>query len=161
MGQAISIDSKYCIEVPEALCVEYTVKRTSGEMDGGWRIPSECYMSRAELTFPSASKHAQTDTKHWRIFMDNGKMTPEEVRYGWRRVNSVYPTELEGDEDAILTWQSNVERLFDTLEEARIAEGGKTPESELKEIDMSYGDALRKMQKEDDDRVAGYEKELI
>ena len=93
--------------------------------------------------------------------MDNGKTTPEEVRYGWRRVNSVYPTELEGDEDAILTWQSNVERLFDTLEEARIAEGGKTPESELKEIDISYGDALRKMQKEDDDRVAGYEKELI
>jgi hypothetical protein len=161
MGQAISIDSKYCIEVPEALCVEYTVKRTSGEMDGGWRIPSEFYMSRVELTFPSASKHAQTETKHWRIFMHNGKTTPEEIRYAWRRVNSVYPTELEGDEDAILTWQSNVERLFDTLEEARIAEGGKTPESELKEIDISIGDGFRRIQKEDDERVAGYEKELI
>ena len=161
MGQAISIESKYCVKVPEALCVEYTVKRTSGEMDGGWRIPSECYMGRAELTFPSASKHAQTETKHWRIFMDNGKTTPEEVSYAWRRVNSIYPTELEGDEDAILTWQSNVERLFDNLEEARIAEGGKTPESELEEIRAEGKNLMAALAKADAERMEGYEKEMI
>lgn len=93
--------------------------------------------------------------------MNNGKTTPEELRYGWRRVNSIYPSELEGDEDAILLWQINTERLFDELEAARIAEGGKTPESELKEIDMSLGDAFRKMQKEDDERVAAYEKDVV
>jgi hypothetical protein len=75
--------------------------------------------------------------------MDNGKTTPEEVRYGWRRVNSVYPTELEGDEDAIVRWQTNVERLFDTLEETRIAEGGKTPESEISDDGKNAMDAKR------------------
>jgi hypothetical protein len=158
MGQAISIESEFCIQVPESLCVDYTVKRTSGEMDSGWRIPSECYVNRGfDLSFPSASKHANTETKHWRIFMANGKTTPEEVRYAWRRVNSIYPTELEGDEDAILSWQKATELHFDELEATRIAEGGKTPESVMSAERI---DVMAALAKADAERVAGYANDM-
>jgi hypothetical protein len=159
MGQAISIDTKYCIQVPESLCVEYTVKRTSGKMEECWHISPEFFIRRDfEVKFPSASKHAVKENKQWRIFMDNGKTTPEEVMYGWRRVNSIYPTELEGDEEAILSWQKSTELLFEELEVARIAQGGKTPESEMSAESKNFMAALAKA---DEERVAGYEKELI
>ena len=159
MGQAISIERKFCIQVPEDLLVKYTVKRTSGQMESGWRIPLECYVDRMEVEMPSASVHAKTDSKHWRIFMDNGSTMPETLLFGWRRVNSIYPTDLEGDQDAILEWQTRTQELFDELEKARIAEGGKTPESELKEISARTGQLFAMMAEQDVERMAGYAEE--
>jgi len=162
MGQAMSIESKFCVQVPETLLVNYTVKRTSGEMESGWRIPLECYVDRLDIEVPSASRHARSDHKgleNWRIFMDNGPKTPEEYRNGWRRVSTVYPTDLDGDEEAIEEWRKKTIALLEELEAARIAEGGKTPEDELRELSANANGAIARMAQADDERVAGYAKE--
>jgi hypothetical protein len=162
MGQAMSIESKFCVQVPETLLVNYTVKRTSGQMESGWRIPLECYVERVDIAVPSASRHARSDHKgleNWRIFMDNGPKTPEEYMYGWRRVSTVYPTDLDGDEEAIEKWREATITLLEELEAARIAEGGKTPEDELRELSAKANGAIARMAEADAERVAGYAKE--
>jgi len=162
MGQAMSIESKFCVQVPEILLVNYTVKRTSGEMETGWRIPLECYVDRLDIEMPSASRHARSDRKgleNWRIFMDNGPKTPEEYAHGWRRVSTVYPTDLDGDEEAIEKWRESTIALLEELEAARIAEGGKTPEDELRELSANANGAIARMAQADAERVAGYAKE--
>ena len=162
MGQAMSIESKFCVQVPETLLVNYTVKRTSGDMESGWRIPLECYVDRLDIEVPSASRHARSDYKgleNWRIFMDNGSKTPEEYRHGWRRVSTVYPTDLDGDEEAIEEWRKKTIALLEELELTRLAEGGKTPEQELSELSANANGALARMAEADAERVAGYAKE--
>lgn len=162
MGQAMSIESKFCVQVPETLLVNYTVKRTSGQMESGWRIPLECYVERVDIAVPSASRHARSDHKgleNWRIFMDNGPKTPEEYMYGWRRVSTVYPTDLDGDEEAIEKWREATITLLEELEAARIAEGGKTPEQELNELSDKASGTLARIAEEDAKRVATYTEE--
>ena len=158
----MSIESKFCVQVPEALLVNYTVKRTSGDMESGWRIPLECYVETVDLAVPSASRHARSEHKgleNWRIFMENGSKTPEEYRHGWRRVSTVYPTDLDGDQEAIEEWRKKTIALLEELEAARIAEGGKTPEDELREFSAKANGAIAMMAEADAERVAGYAKE--
>ena len=132
MGNAISIPERYCIRVPDNLVSkEYTVKRTSGVMEKGWRIGKSEYDCKNELTRPSASKYGRTHTSDnddvWRIFTNNGKNDPNTYLYAWRRLEHIEPTELNGDQEAIQQWRAEVIALFEKLEEARIAEGGEVP----------------------------------
>ena len=161
MGQAISIESKYCITVPEALCQkEYTVQRTSGELDDGWRIQVDYYENEDTIfPFPRASRHAKSSRKgleNWRVLMEKGSPSSQEYMYAWRRVNSIYPSELHGDEDAIKEWQDKTATMFEELEVIRVAEGGKTPESELKEIEARIGQGLAAIAQLDEERMASY-----
>lgn len=149
MGQTISIPEEYCVEVPEGfLEKDYTVKRTSGQMESGWRIPRECYVDRLDLDAPSASRHARSDRKgleNWRIFMDNGPKSPEEYAHGWRRVSTVYPTDLDGDEEAIEEWRKKTIELLEQLEVARVAAGGKTPQEDLQEASINASRGLQEV----------------
>jgi hypothetical protein len=162
MGQTISIPEEYCVEVPEGfLEKDYTVKRTSGQMESGWRIPRECYVDRLDLDAPSASKHARSDSKgleNWRIFMDNGPKSPEEYAHGWRRISTVYPTELDGDEEAIEEWRKKTIELLEQLEVARVTAGGKTPEEEFRLRQREAGEAMieaaDRIQRDEDARIA-------
>jgi len=157
MGQEISIPIQYQLRVPECLYEkEYTVIRTSGEVDKGWRIPprwvDEDERGKFLVEFPYASKHANTkpgEEKKWRIFMC------KEVAYihGWRRLETIYPTELTDNEEAIEEWRKSTAALLDELEATRVAGGGMTPESEMKEISLRYYDGLVRMQKEDEERI--------
>jgi len=163
MGQAISIESKFCVKVPDSLLVEYTVVRTSGEVDSGWRIPLEWYEDdKYTYTFPSASKHGKSDRKgleNWRIFMYKGERNSQAYMYAWRRVNSIYPSELYGNEEAIQEWQDKTAILLEELEATRLAEGGTTPEDELKELSLKGIDVLARLAQSDAERWDSYEKE--
>lgn len=88
--------------------------------------------------------------------MEKGLPTSQDYMYAWRRVNSIYPSELHGDEDAIKEWQDKTATMFEELEVTRVAEGGKTPESELKEIEARAGQGLASIAQLDEERVAGY-----
>lgn len=175
MGQQISIPSQYHVRVPESLYEkEYTVIRTSGEVDHGWRIPLRWTddTGKFAMEYPSASKHAQTETKpgymcgekNWRIFMwkeEAGGVAYDNrsFLYAWRRVETIYPTELADNEEAIEEWQKKTVALLDELEAARIAEGGKTPEDEMLEISLNSREAMLRMAQEDEERVARWERE--
>ena len=164
MGQAISIESKYCITVPEALCQkEYTVQRTSGELDDGWRIQVDCYENEDTIfPFPRASRHAKSSRKgleNWRVLMEKGSPSSQEYMYAWRRVNSIYPSELHGDEEAIKEWQDKTATVFEELEVTRVAEGGRTPESDEKELAILNKDAMLRIAQSDAERWDGYAKE--
>ena len=176
MGQQISIPSQYHLRVPESLSEkEYTVIRTSGEVDQGWRIPLRWTddSGRFSMEFPSASKHAQTERKpgymcgekKWRIFMwkeEAGGVAYDNRSYiyAWRRLDTIYPTELTDNEEAIEEWRKGVAVLLDELEAKRVAEGGMTPESEMKEVSLNSREAMLGMAQEDEERVAAYDKEI-
>ena len=106
------------IDYEEIANDKYTVKRTSGVFEEGWKISihSGCELN---LEGPSATKHFPKDTGLWRIFMDNGK-TADEYMCGWRRIETIYPTRLNGDEDAIKAWRQSLQEILDALEVKRV-----------------------------------------
>jgi hypothetical protein len=102
--------------------------------------------------------------KNWRIFMwkeEAGGVAYDNrsFLYAWRRVETIYPTELADNEEAIEEWQKKTVALLDELETARIAEGGKTPEDEMQEISLNSREAMLRMAQDDEERVARWEKE--
>jgi hypothetical protein len=136
MGQAISIESKYCVQVPESLLVKYTVDKSGyhNHHQSGWRIPLQCNVESVNINVPSASKHGLSDyngLENWRIFMDNGSKNPENYTYGWRRVRTIYPSNLFGNNEAIEKWQEATITLLEKLEAERLEGGGKTPQQEF------------------------------
>ena len=91
--------------------------------------------------------------------MEKGSPSSQEYMYAWRRVNSIYPSELHGDEEAIKEWQDKTATMFEELEVTRVAEGGRTPESDLEEISARAGQGIATIAQLDEERVAGYAKE--
>jgi hypothetical protein len=123
MGQQISIGKRFHVSLrdyEEIANDKYTVRRTSGEMDPDWII---AHQSGCQLNVdgPSATKHCTKidEQPKWRIFMDNGKTT-HEYMCGWRRVESIHPTRLDGDEEAIKVWRENLLVILEGLELKRL-----------------------------------------
>ena len=96
----------------------YTVKRTSGLLDAGWAIAIESGLEPT-VDGPCATKQCAKDTGVWRIFMDNGK-TADEYVCGWRRLETIWPTRLSNDEEAIKVWREAFVQILDTLEAKRL-----------------------------------------
>jgi hypothetical protein len=98
----------------------YTVKRTSGKLESGWKISHES-LCEEFLDGPSATKYCPKDTtRKWRIFLDNNKMSYEEHRASWRRLETIHPTRLNGDEEAIKIWRQNLLEILEPLELKRL-----------------------------------------
>lgn len=127
MGQTISILTKYHVSLadyPEITNDSYTVERTSGDVEPGWRIPAKSGVDTMVI-FPAASIHAMISGEMkggWRIFMDNGLKNPEEIRGGWRRIGTIWPTRLHGDAEAIEKWRNELIVLLEELEKKRASE---------------------------------------
>ena len=122
MGQPISIPKERQVSLRDYTIYTndtYTVKRTSGILDEGWTIASESGFE-PNVDGPSASKQFPKDAVFWRIFMDNGKPGDEYV-CGWRRLETIHPTRLSGDEEAIKVWREAFEQILETLEAKRLA----------------------------------------
>ena len=94
----------------------YRIQRTSGEWEDNWKIGNGiCYPDWITQT---ASKKLGS----WCIFMHNNKCdNPNLYVSGWRRLETVFPSSLNGDEEAINTWRKKVSSQLDSLEEQRIA----------------------------------------
>ena len=127
MGNGISVLTKYHVSLadyPEIANDSYTVERTSGDVDSGWRIPAESGVDQ-NVIFPAASIHARISDEMkggWRIFMDNGSKHPDEMRGGWRRIGTIWPTRLHGDAEAIEKWRNELIVILEDLEKKRASE---------------------------------------
>jgi hypothetical protein len=129
MGQGLTIQKNLHVSLSdyeEIANDKYTVMRTSGQLDEGWVISIESGL--VDISGSSATKHfTKDDPPKWRIFMDNSK-TAHEYTCGWRRIETIYPTRLSGDEDAIKTWRQGLLEILEALEAKR---------SETKEADKA------------------------
>jgi hypothetical protein len=94
----------------------YTIKRTSGEWEDQWKIG-------LGIGYPKwITQTASNKMGDWRIFMHNNKgEDPNLYVGGWRRLETIYPTSLKGNEEAINTWRKSISSQLDSLEEQRRA----------------------------------------
>jgi hypothetical protein len=67
----------------------------------------------------------------WRIFMDNGPKNSEDIRGGWRRIGTIWPTRLHGDADAIEKWRNDFLVILEELEKKRHSEQVKEDQAFL------------------------------
>ena len=111
MGQVYSHDCVDLSQLPpstfEFLCNEtYTVLRTDGREEAGWRIEAKSHSSVCGIP-PWIKAHASNrfksrdDGTYWKVYMNNGFCCLEkkdDLRAhgcGWRRVGTFWPTRLE------------------------------------------------------------------
>ena len=122
MGSQISIEKRFHVSLAQYEDIvndTYTVKRTSEELDDGWKISHESGVV-TNVKGPSATKHCTKDeTRIWRIFMDNGKNSDDYV-CGWRRLETIQPTRLNNDEEAIKMWRETLKEILEALEVKRL-----------------------------------------
>jgi hypothetical protein len=97
----------------------YSVLRSDGEIDSGWKVSHES-VREISLCGPSATKHYKYPNAKsgWRIFLDNG--CPDYYCCGWRHIDSIYPTQLSGDDNAIKVWRQELLELLEFLETKRL-----------------------------------------
>lgn len=120
MGNQMSIETCYHVSLsayPDLVDDTYTVKRTSGLYDDGWKISHQSDMEKY-LVGPAATKHCSKDPDGtWRIFLDNKKSADEYV-CGWRRLETIYPTRLAGEE--IQKWRDATLLKLECLDKQRL-----------------------------------------
>jgi hypothetical protein len=147
MGQPISIPKEYCVSLGPAFVNEtYVVKRSNGEMDPNWVIPSSCTLD-GSIDGPSASKHAPNGSGVWRIYMSNGATERELYRSGWRRIETIEPMRLSGDAAAIEEWRTKTIEVLEGLEDVEnqkriridFGEAARAQEAEAKEEELDAG----------------------
>jgi len=108
MGQGISAPKDECVSIQgieELMNGSFTVKRTSGDLETGWFVPKEhhhCASLCPGHCFAAAWKH-----EVWRIFMRNSDDSKVHA-CGWRRLETVQPTALSGNQEAIDMWRSKM-----------------------------------------------------
>ena len=113
-------------EYEEIVNDTYSVLRSSGEIDSGWKVS---HQSSREIWLrgPSATKHINYPgaKNGWRIFLDNGNDMYHCC--GWRHIENIYPTRLDGDEEAIKVWRQELLELLEFLETKRLEKIEKNP----------------------------------
>jgi len=114
MGNGITKADCINLEDQEITKDSYTVKRTSGQMDLEWTMGAGC--GSPEWVTQNATKREG----EWRIYMNNGHNDINTVAHGWRRLSTIFPTRLEGDEGGIDEWRKMVKKLLDELAEASL-----------------------------------------
>jgi hypothetical protein len=100
----------------------YTVVRTSGGKDTGWQINREQHICMANVPRwlrAHASNKAAKDTGKWRLFMHNLEETPNLHSCGWRRIETIEPTRLSGNEGAIRQWREELIKILETLDHGK------------------------------------------
>ena len=128
MGQGISAPKDRCVSIQgidELMNVSFSVKRTSGELESGWLVPKEhhhCAALCPAYCSAAAWKSLDRDSEAyvWRIFMRNDK---EDLHAcGWRRLNTIQPTNLLDDEQAINVWRNKMIVLLEIEEDKRLTQ---------------------------------------
>jgi hypothetical protein len=149
MGQGLTIPKELHVSLrayEEIVNDTYTVMRSSGMLESGWTISHESGLE-PNVEGPSASKRPTKDKPKviraygeppvddtdddgpvWRVFLDNGKPS-HDYMCGWRRLVSIHPTRLDGDEEAIKVWREAFLEILEALELKRL-ETAATPSIE-------------------------------
>ena len=116
MGNTISV--KDCVNVDEVRELtqysDYTVTRTSGELDSGWII------GPTGVAANWIKQHALKKEGTWRIFLNNGQGDPNLSLYAWRHLDKIFPSSLKAQDDEILHWRETVISKLEALETKRL-----------------------------------------
>ena len=124
MGNYLSVEQ--CVSLENSTIYtesSYTVERTSGAMETGWVISKPRIISSS---FPSWIKqHAtkQTSDSEWRIFMHNGSSSHDVFLCGWRRLETIHPSNLT-DAEEIRIWRDEFLKHLEILNNIRLKELG-------------------------------------
>jgi len=118
-------DSQISIESVDKLTLcTFTVLRSSGVDEEGWVVygspldtVTDRYLGpdRKELLSMRACK-MEND---WKIFMQNNHVNPNLHACGWRRLNTIKPLGLVGDQEAIDSWREGIRTILDGQEAER------------------------------------------
>jgi len=124
-SQSISQDAQVSIVSVNKLTLgTFTVLRTSGVEEDGWVV----YGSPLDTV---TDKHLRPDRKDlltmrafkmeddWKIFMQNNQVDPNLHACGWRRLNTIKPLDLVGNQPAIDSWREGIRTILDGLEAQR------------------------------------------
>ena len=130
MGQGTSAPKNECVSIQhieELMAGSFTVKRTNGEMECEWVVPKEQHECKAWCPeyFSAAAWKSPTrgvEGRVWRIFMRSITDDPNRHACGWRRLDTVEPTALFGNQEAIDTWRNRIAVLLELEEAKRLAE---------------------------------------
>ena len=118
MGNTIS--ARDCVNVDEVRELtqhsDYTVTRTSGELEPGWII------GPTGVAANWINQHALKKEGTWRIFLNNNQKDPNLALYAWRHLDKISPTSLKGQHGEILYWRETVIGKLDALETKRLAD---------------------------------------
>ena len=92
----------------------YTVKRTSGDLQDGWRISKGPHHCGASLP-PNGwiGGHANRPDGVWRVFMSSpidmsGTPHDNDHACGWRRHGTFFPTRIKDKDADIKSWQDSL-----------------------------------------------------
>lgn len=118
MGNTISLSLCVSTANTPLESQSYTIIRTSGAVETGWKITDK-HMCGAVTNVGMYAYKDPTKNNIWRIFMQNTQENPNLHVCGWRSIETVWPTNLTGDD--ITTWQKATIDFLDQLDAARIA----------------------------------------
>lgn len=117
MGNSVVKEQCVNIEnIPEFNEELYTVKRTSGILESGWILS---WAAGHGVEWMKKTAYFDTVSNMWRIYTQNGKEDPNEWLYGWRDLEKIFPTSLEGKEEEIEAWRAKVYVQLEVLEDKR------------------------------------------
>ena len=117
MGNTVVKEQCVNIEnLPEFSEEFYTVKRTSGILEGAWVLS---WAPAHGVEWMKKSAYFDTKDEIWRIYTQNGKEDPNLWLYGWRDLEKIFPTSLTGKEEEIEAWRAKVYIQLEKLEDKR------------------------------------------
>jgi hypothetical protein len=131
MGVNSSVLDEECVSIAhmEWLVNEsFTVERTSGDKESGWFITTTMHKCSAIGAYTRVTAHAAKNSMAfknpgvWRIFMRNAEDDPNTHACGWRRITTIAPTRLIGDDAAIIEWRH---RVIEELQKAEDEENSR------------------------------------
>ena len=142
MGQG-NVKQQQTVIVPnQYVGITYCVRRTSGEIDKDHECSSILHSDRCNISHFNCghlgvdrwmywvSNHAvKRYGKEWRVYLQAN--SEKKHICGWRPINTFWPLELDGQEDKINEWRSN---LIEILEELELERKKKYPDSQEEEI---------------------------
>ena len=91
----------------------YSVIRSNGIHDDNWTIATFSHLSPL-VEGPCAWKDPDAG---WRIFMHNDKEGYADYAAGWRRLDTIWPKNLEGPE--VIKWRTSFTEKLEALETER------------------------------------------
>ena len=122
MGQVISVPYNHGIDIsslPDFANETFTVTRSSGQLDSGWG-PCKYFIenngSHTEFKTIVAGKYEvrQDEEPVWRVLMNN-KKEDADILMGWRKLSTIWPSRLDGNDELIKKWQTEMEAKLELL----------------------------------------------
>jgi hypothetical protein len=132
MGQEISRDAFSILPaegepmspyVQELLAETYTVRRTSGDLQGDWMITAKAHKCSVQGPVAAAQALFKCSDGTLRLHLHNGSVCEDSARVhacGWRPLGSFWPSRLNGDEEAQRIWTEKLDEFLMPLHEANV-----------------------------------------